>query len=106
MPVTLCCPAGGYGVEFQLLGPVEARVGGRLVPLGGLKPRALLAALLLERGRVVPVDRLVDIIWGQDPPKTARGAIQAYVKNLRRAFASVGALRVTSGFAGECGSMS
>lgn len=74
-------------MEFSLLGSVEARVGGQAVPLGGAKPRALLAALLLERGRVVPVARLVDVIWGDDPPPTARALVQTYVKNLRQAFA-------------------
>ena len=55
---------GGHDLlEFRLLGPVEALVGGRAVPLGGLKPQALLAALVLERGRVVSASRLVELLW-------------------------------------------
>ncbi|MDI1464758.1 BTAD domain-containing putative transcriptional regulator [Catellatospora sp. KI3] len=72
------------------MGPVEAWADGRAVPLGGAKPRALLAALALELDRVVPVNRLIDLVWAEDPPDTARALIQTYVKNLRRAFADVG----------------
>jgi DNA-binding SARP family transcriptional activator len=50
-------------MEFRLLGPFEVVVDGEIVPLGGAKPRALLATLVLQRGRVVPVGRLVDLIW-------------------------------------------
>ncbi|MDI1463252.1 BTAD domain-containing putative transcriptional regulator [Catellatospora sp. KI3] len=72
-------------VRFQLLGPVEVNFDGEPVPLGGSKPRALLAALLLEPGRVVSTDRLIDIIWDDDPPDTARPLVQTYVSALRRA---------------------
>jgi len=73
-------------MELRLLGPLEA-VGerGERVELGGPKQRALLVALLLERGSVVPVDRLVECLWGDAPPKSAMGTLQAYVSNLRRA---------------------
>lgn len=77
-------------MECRVLGPVEILVGGAPVPLGGAKPRALLAALLLERGRVVPVSRLIDIIWQQDPPDTARAVIQTYVKSLRQSLSKFG----------------
>lgn len=78
-------------VEFRLLGPVSAHAGDEAVPLGGAKPKALLAALLLEHGRVVATSRLVDILWDEDPPETARALIQTYVSTLRRAFAKHGA---------------
>jgi DNA-binding SARP family transcriptional activator len=72
-------------VEFRLLGPVEACVSGKPVPIGGPKPRALLTALLLDRGRSVTVHRLVDAIWGDQPPTTARALVQTYVSTLRQA---------------------
>ncbi|UUU22017.1 AfsR/SARP family transcriptional regulator [Streptomyces sp. DSM 40750] len=72
-------------LEFRLLGPVEAWHGGRPLRLGGPKPRALLAVLLLRAGQVVPADTLVDVIWGDEPPDTARALVQTYVSALRRA---------------------
>jgi DNA-binding SARP family transcriptional activator len=49
------------------------------------KPRTLLAALLLEHGQVIPVRRLVDVIWSDTPPDTATALIQTYISALRRA---------------------
>lgn len=72
-------------LEFRLLGPVEALWEGRPLRVGGPKPRALLAALLLRAGHVVPADALVDVIWGEEPPETARALVQTYVSALRRA---------------------
>ncbi|MCX4672248.1 NB-ARC domain-containing protein [Streptomyces sp. NBC_01381] len=72
-------------LEFRLLGPVEALWDGRSLRVGGPKPRALLAALLLRAGHVVPADALVDVVWGEEPPETARALIQTYVSALRRA---------------------
>ena len=77
-------------VEFRLLGPVEAWDGSEPVRLGGPKPRILLAALLLDRDRVVPADRLVDAIWDEEPPDTARALVQTYVSALRRALSRPG----------------
>ncbi|GAA2836332.1 BTAD domain-containing putative transcriptional regulator [Nonomuraea rubra] len=71
-------------MEFRVLGPVEVWDGDRRLQLGGPKPRALLAALLLQAGQVVSVDRLVDLIWGECAPGTARGQIQTYVSALRQ----------------------
>ncbi|WP_030619983.1 AfsR/SARP family transcriptional regulator [Streptomyces fulvoviolaceus] len=73
------------GVEYRLLGPVEAWYEGRPLRIGGPKPRALLAALLLRSGEVVSADALVDVVWGEGPPGTARALIQTYVSALRRA---------------------
>ncbi|MFE0106160.1 BTAD domain-containing putative transcriptional regulator [Streptomyces sp. NPDC059009] len=72
-------------LEFRLLGPVEALCEGRPLRVGGPKPRALLAVLLLRSGHVVPADALVDVVWGEQPPETARALIQTYVSALRRA---------------------
>ena len=76
---------------FRILGPLEVRVGDRPVALGGPKPRAVLAMLLLRAGRVVGTDALIDGLWGARPPATARGAVQVYVSQLRRALADAGA---------------
>ncbi|WP_431919610.1 AfsR/SARP family transcriptional regulator [Nonomuraea jabiensis] len=77
-------------MELRLLGPVEVWNEGQQVSLGGAKPQSLLAALLLEAGRVVTVDRLIEAIWEDDPPTTARGVLQTYVASLRRAFTGAG----------------
>jgi DNA-binding SARP family transcriptional activator len=71
--------------EFRLLGPLEAVVDGAPVRLAAEKPRALLALLLLNRNRVVPTERLVDELWGEEPPARATKALQVYVSQLRKA---------------------
>src|SRR5919108_4894770 len=79
------------GFRIELLGPVEARVDGRVVSLGGQRPRALFAVLALMAGRVVTVDRLIDELWGEDPPARARDSLQMHVSRLRKALAEAGA---------------
>src|SRR5213596_2292853 len=69
---------------FSLLGPLTATVEGTPIELGGQKRRALLAALLLRAGEVVRRDELIDALWGEDPPDTARNTIQVYVSQLRK----------------------
>src|SRR6266540_501760 len=81
----------GSVVEFSVLGPLEAVVEGRSVPLPAAKPRALLALLLLNRNRVVPVGELIEELWSGEPPETAMKALQVYVSQLRKA---IGADRV------------
>jgi DNA-binding SARP family transcriptional activator/pimeloyl-ACP methyl ester carboxylesterase len=82
-------------MEFLLLGPLEARDGDRVVELGGSKPRALLALLLLDAGRVVLPDRLIDEMWGERAPASARKMVHVYVSNLRKALGA-GLLRTHS----------
>ncbi len=72
------------GMLYRLLGPLETRVDGEALPLGGGKQRAVLATLLLSPNRVVPIDRLVDGLWGAEPPETAVKAVQIYVSRLRK----------------------
>src|SRR4051794_30522732 len=72
-------------VRFSILGPVRAFDGPLPLALGGPKQRAVLAALLFERGRFVSRDALVDAVWGEAPPASAAGAIQVYVHGLRQA---------------------
>jgi YVTN family beta-propeller protein len=71
-------------MDYQILGPLEVREGGRLVALGGDKQRALLAILVLHRNEVVSADRLIDDLWGESPPASAIGTLQAYVSRLRK----------------------
>jgi predicted ATPase/DNA-binding SARP family transcriptional activator len=73
-------------LEFRVLGPLQVAKDGRVLPLGGFKQRGLLALLLLDRNRVVPRDRLVDVLWGESPPASAANSIQNYVSKLRRLF--------------------
>jgi predicted ATPase/DNA-binding SARP family transcriptional activator len=72
-------------IEFRLLGPVEARADGEALGLGAPKQRALLAALLLARGAVVPREQLVEAVWGEAAPESAIASLQVYVHGLRRA---------------------
>jgi DNA-binding SARP family transcriptional activator len=67
-----------------VLGPVEAHLAGADVDLGTPKQRALLCALALSLGRPVPVDTIVDLLWGDDPPPGVAGTLQSYVSGLRR----------------------
>jgi len=78
-------------LDFRILGPLEVRDGDRRLDLGGVKQRSLLALLLLAHGRPVATERLIDDIWGERPPETARKSIQKYVSNLRD---SLGAGRI------------
>jgi predicted ATPase/DNA-binding SARP family transcriptional activator len=73
-----------FSAQFRLLGPLAVSVGGEPVALGGQKRRALLAALLLEANRIVSRDHLIDALWGEEPPDTARNTIQVYVSQLRK----------------------
>jgi predicted ATPase/DNA-binding SARP family transcriptional activator len=73
------------GLEFRILGPVEAWRGGSPVSLGGKRQRALLALLLVARGKPVSEDKLVDELWHGDPPPGAHGTLQSYVSRLRSA---------------------
>jgi DNA-binding SARP family transcriptional activator len=70
-------------MEFRLLGPVELVAGGRMVDIGGPCQRSLVAALAVDAGRHVPVETLIDRVWGQAPPARARHALQVYVSRLR-----------------------
>ncbi|MCU1448804.1 MAG: Transcriptional regulator, putative ATPase, winged helix family, partial [Acidimicrobiales bacterium] len=72
------------GLQLRVLGPLEAARDGELVPLGGAKQRAVLAALLVRANQVVPVDRLIDELWGDRPPDSAPNALQGYVSALRK----------------------
>src|SRR5207247_2909423 len=84
----LIAPANGRvaltAIEFRVLGPLEGREGDQSRPLGGAKQRALLALLLLHANRVVSRERLIDDLWGDEPPETAVTSVQVYVSRLRK----------------------
>ena len=78
----------GEGWRIRLLGPLEIRHDGVLVPVAAAKQRVLIAALALAGGEPVTVDRLVTYLWDDRPPASARNTLQNYVLRLR------GALRI------------
>ena len=74
-------------MEFRILGPLEVVEHGRALPLGGARQRTLLALLLTRANEVVSADRLIDELWGAQPPRTAANALQYHVSQLRKALA-------------------
>jgi DNA-binding SARP family transcriptional activator len=75
-------------VEFRILGPLEVVEEGRPLTLGGPRQRALLALLLSRANEVVSSDRLIDELWGAQPPRTATNALQYHVSQLRKTLGS------------------
>src|SRR4051812_33739522 len=84
-------------MEIRLLGLVEASQDGHAIPMGGPKPRALLAILALHANATVSVDRLIEGLWGEQPPATAPKAVQVLVSHLRKQLAGADAEIVTRG---------
>ena len=70
-------------MEFRLLGPLEVVDGATSLPIAARKQRALLAVLLLNANRTVSRERIVDDLWGEAVPDTARKMVQIYVSQLR-----------------------
>ncbi|GAB1326618.1 AfsR/SARP family transcriptional regulator [Streptomyces sennicomposti] len=70
-------------VEFRILGSLQASVDGTAVPLGGVIKRRLLACLLLNANRVVATHKLLDVLWPDETPRTARKMIGNAVRGLR-----------------------
>ena len=77
-------------MEFRLLGPLSVVAHGRELAVGGARERAVLAMLLLERGRTVSIDRLVDALWPDAPPKSARGQVHICISAVRRRLKQAG----------------
>jgi WD40 repeat protein/DNA-binding SARP family transcriptional activator len=77
-------------MQINLLGTVEVSSDNGRVVLGGPKPRALLAMLALDAGSTVPAERLIEGLWGEEPPPTAAKMVQVYVSQLRKAMAAHG----------------
>ena len=72
-------------VRFAILGPLEAIRDGARLPLGSRQMRTVLALLVLDAGRVVSTDRLIDDLWGDEPPASASNVLQVYISRLRGA---------------------
>jgi DNA-binding SARP family transcriptional activator len=75
-------------LDFRLLGPLEVSDETGDLLLGGQKQRAVLALLLVDANRVVSTDRLVDALWGEQPPRTAATSLQNFVSQLRKQLGS------------------
>src|SRR3954452_19793229 len=72
-------------MQIRVLGHLEASVDDHPVPLGGAKQRAVLAMLGLEPNRTITADRLIEGLWGDEPPRSASKMVQNYVWRLRKA---------------------
>lgn len=71
-------------MDFRILGPLEVVDAGSALPLGGRNQRTLLALLLLHAGEVVSSDRMIDALWGEEPPRTAATSVQNSISRLRK----------------------
>jgi DNA-binding SARP family transcriptional activator/tetratricopeptide (TPR) repeat protein len=80
--------------QFRLLGGIEARVDSHVVDVGHLRQCCVLAALLLNGNDPVPVDELIDRVWGQRPPQRARETLYSYVSRLRVVLAAADDVRI------------
>ncbi len=85
----------GALMEFWVLGGLEVRAAGLRVDVGHARQRAVLAVLLFDLGRVVPVSQLIDRVWGDDPPISVRNVLYGYVARLRAVIAGAGDPAVT-----------
>ena len=75
---------GDNRLHFAVLGPFRVDRDGRELDLGPRLQRMLLAILVLEVRHVIPVDRLIGLLWREEPPPAAMASVQAYVSQLRR----------------------
>src|SRR3970040_1281270 len=80
-------------MHLSVLGPLELLIDGRSVDLGGPQARMMLAALAVNRGRLVTVDTLIETLWGENAPATARKSIHKYVSKLRQVLGAALATR-------------
>jgi len=78
------------GLRYRLLGPLAAEYAGEHIRLGGCRQQILLTMLLLEANQVVHLERLIDAIWDESPPASARNQVRICVSGLRRQFAAKG----------------
>jgi DNA-binding SARP family transcriptional activator len=101
-------------MEFRILGPLQVSAGDGALKVGGPKQRAVLAHLILRANRPVSVDLLIDGLWGEEPPETAKNTLQTHVYRLRQLLGedriasanggpAVGRSIIRHGAAGRCG---
>ena len=88
--------AGAAQLKFSLLGPLLVCRGETVLAVPAGKQRALLAALLLNAGRTVPADELIEVLWDTSPPVSARASLHNYVKRLRKALGDAGHRRIST----------
>jgi DNA-binding SARP family transcriptional activator/Tfp pilus assembly protein PilF len=84
-------------VEFRLLGAVELRVDGVPVDLGHARQLSVLAILLVDANQVVSADQLIDRVWGEHPPHTARNTLHGYLHRLRQTLSDVPGVAIGRG---------
>jgi DNA-binding SARP family transcriptional activator/ABC-type glycerol-3-phosphate transport system substrate-binding protein len=86
-------------MEIRVLGPLGASEAGRQIALGGRRQRSVLAGLVAHAGESVSTSRLIDIVWGEDPPPSARKSLQTYISRLRRSLGDGLIVGVADGYA-------
>jgi predicted ATPase/DNA-binding SARP family transcriptional activator len=84
-------------MDFNILGPLEVSDGDRRIELGGGRQKQLLAILLLHANELVSADRLIDALWGAQPPRTAAKSLQAHLSRLRKALGDPSVIITRSG---------
>ena len=85
------------GVTIRVLGPLRVIAGTTELDPGPRRSRTVLALLVSELGRVVTTDQLIDGIWGDDPPPTAKKAVHVHISNIRRSLGEDFPLRTAPG---------
>src|SRR5262245_1253403 len=75
---------GGRDMEFRLFGEVQLWVAGQPLDVGTPRQRAVLAALAVDAGRPVPIETLIDRVWGDDPPVEARNVLYSHLSRIRQ----------------------
>lgn len=71
-------------MEFLLFGEVQLRVEGQPLDVGTPRQQAVLAALAVDAGRPVPIEKLIDRVWGDDPPGEARNVVYSHLSRIRQ----------------------
>lgn len=84
-------------MHFNILGPLEAWDRDVKLELGGVIQKRVLGALLLERGKLLTVSRLVDVVWGEEPPATASHQVRKAIADLRRRIPGGNEFLITTG---------